>query len=98
MTVPTAGYWGVGGKYATGVTTVKKISERENISIGTWNVRTLRPAGKLEELTIETDRYQCTYWASVKCAGRTLVRCLLMTGTRFISVERRTDMRMGFVF
>ena len=48
MTVPTAGYWGVGGKYATGVTTVKKISERENISIGTWNVRTLRPAGSLK--------------------------------------------------
>ena len=27
------------------------------ISIGAWNVRTLKPAGKLEELTHEMDRY-----------------------------------------
>ena len=30
---------------------------RENISIGTWNLRTLGPAGELEELTHETDMY-----------------------------------------
>ena len=38
-------------KYATGVPKIKKIRGRENISVGTWNVRTLRPAGKLEQLT-----------------------------------------------
>ena len=51
MTAPTAGHWCVGDKFATGVTKVKKIRERENIPIGTWNVRTLRRAWRLEELT-----------------------------------------------
>ena len=44
MAAPTAGHWGVGDKYATGVTNVKEIRGRENISIETWNVRTQRPA------------------------------------------------------
>ena len=39
-------------KYATGVTT-SKIRVRNNITIGAWNVRTLRMAGKLEELSFE---------------------------------------------
>ena len=43
-------------KYATGVTT-SKIRVRNNITIGTWNVRTLRMAGKFEELTYEMSRY-----------------------------------------
>ena len=38
-------------------TKIKKIRGRENISVGTWNVRTLRPAGKLEELTHGMDKY-----------------------------------------
>ena len=57
MTAPTASHWGVGDKYATGGIKVKTIRGKENISTGTWNVRTLRPAGKLEELTHEMDRY-----------------------------------------
>ena len=35
----------------------KKIRGRENIAVGTWNVRTLRPAGKLEQLTHAMSRY-----------------------------------------
>ena len=50
MSAATAEHWCVGGKFATGVTKAKKIRGRENIPIGTWNVRTLRPAGRLEEL------------------------------------------------
>ena len=57
MTIPTASNWGVGDKYATDGTKVKKSREKENISIGTWNVKTLRLAGKLKELTHEMDRY-----------------------------------------
>ena len=57
MTVPTACHLGVGDKYAFEGTNVKKIRGRENISLGTWNVRTLRPAGKLQELTHEMNRY-----------------------------------------
>ena len=33
-----------------------KIRERDNITIGTWNTRTLRAAGKLQELRHEMDR------------------------------------------
>ena len=44
MTAPTVRHRHVGDKYATGVRKIKKIRGRENISVGTWNVR---PAGKL---------------------------------------------------
>ena len=47
MTAPTAGHCGLGDKYATGVAKVKKIKRR-----------TLRPAGKLEELTHKMDGYR----------------------------------------
>ena len=43
-------------KYATA--TSSKIRGRDNITIGTWNTRTLRAAGKLQELTHEMDRYR----------------------------------------
>ena len=43
-------------KYATGAPS--KIRGRDNITIGTWITRTLRPAGKLQELAHEMDRYR----------------------------------------
>ena len=57
MTAPTVRHWDVCDKYATGVPKLKKIKGRESISVGTWNVRTLRPAGKLEQLTHAMSRY-----------------------------------------
>ena len=47
MTSPTVRHRGVGDKYATGIPMIKKSRGREYISVGTRNVRTLRPAGKL---------------------------------------------------
>ena len=47
----------VGDQYATGVSKIKKIRGRENIGVGTWNVRTLSPGGKLEQLTHAMSRY-----------------------------------------
>ena len=44
-----------GVKYATGVSS--KIHGRDNITIGTWNTRTLRAAGKLQEHTHEMGRF-----------------------------------------
>ena len=44
MTAPTVRHrdvGDVGDKYATGVPKIKKIRGRENIAVGTWNVRTL---------------------------------------------------------
>ena len=49
-TTPFAAHHNGGEKYATGVTTSKS-RVKNNITIGTWNVRALRMAGKLEELT-----------------------------------------------
>lgn len=46
-----------GGKYATNA---QKIRARNNITIGTWNVRTLRSSGKLKELMHKMNRYR---WA-----------------------------------
>ena len=45
-----------GVKHATGASS--KIRGRYNITISTWNTRTLRAAGKLPELTPEMDRYR----------------------------------------
>ena len=45
-----------GVKCATGASS--KIRGRDNITIGTWNTRTLTAAGKLQELTHEMDRYR----------------------------------------
>ncbi|GFO20375.1 craniofacial development protein 2 [Plakobranchus ocellatus] len=46
-----------GGKYATGGSK-KTIRARNKIVIGTWNVRTLREAGKIEQLEYEMSRYR----------------------------------------
>ena len=48
-TVPSAIHQDRGVKYAAGASS--KIPGRDNITIGTWNTRTLRAAGKLQELT-----------------------------------------------
>ena len=55
-TAPSAVHQDGGVKYATG--TSSKIRGRDNITIFTWNTRTLRAAGKLRELTHEMDRYR----------------------------------------
>ena len=57
MTAPTVRHRDVGDKYATGVPKIKEIRGRENIAVGTWNEKTLRPAGKLEQLTHTMRRY-----------------------------------------
>jgi len=55
-TAPSVAHQDRGRKYATDVKH-SKIRARNTI-IGTWNVRTLRAAGKVEELTHEMSRYQ----------------------------------------
>ena len=45
-----------GVKYAIGASS--KIRGRDNITIGTWNIRTLRTARKLQELIHEMDGYR----------------------------------------
>ncbi len=55
-TAPAVKYQGGGEKYIIG--TKDKINSRDNIVIGTWNVRTLNREGKLEELAHEMGRYR----------------------------------------
>ena len=57
MAAPTVTHRDIAVKYATGVPKINKISGSKNISVGTWNVRTLRTAGKLEQLTHAMGRY-----------------------------------------
>ena len=47
MTAPTVKHRDVGDKCATGVPKIKKIRGRENIAVGTWNVRTRGQLGNL---------------------------------------------------
>ena len=55
-TTPLIAHQGKGVKCATDAK--NKLYTRSNISIGTWNVRTLRPPGNLVELTHEMRRYR----------------------------------------
>ena len=55
-TAPSTIHQDGGVKCATGASS--KIQGRGNITIGTRNTRTLRPAGKLQELTHKMDRYR----------------------------------------
>ena len=56
-TVPSvAGHHDGGEKYATDGP--KSLRARNNITIGTWNVRSLGAAGKVEELTYGMKRYR----------------------------------------
>ena len=56
-TAPAAVHPDGGVKHATGASS--KILGNHNISIGTWNTRTPRAAGKLQELTHKMDRNRC---------------------------------------
>ena len=53
---PSAVHQDGGVKYATGASS--KIQGRDNITIGNLNSRTLRAAGRLQELTHEMDGYR----------------------------------------
>ena len=39
-----------------------KIQRRDNITIGTWNTRTLKDRGKLQKQTHEMDRYRWNFF------------------------------------
>ena len=54
--MPSAVHQDGGVKHVTG--TSSKIRGRDNITIGTWNIRTLRTARKLQELIHEMDGYR----------------------------------------
>ena len=71
-TSPSAVHQDGGVKYATGA--LSKIRGRDNITIDTWNTRTLRAAGKLQELTLKWTGTDGTFLDSVKRDGGTLAK------------------------
>ena len=95
-TTPSAIHQDGGVKHSTGASS--KVCGRDNIAIGTWNTRTLRVTGKLQELTHEVDRYRWTPLDSVKWDGRTLVTQQQRKDTRFSSMEKRINMSMALDF
>ena len=95
-TTPSAVHQDRGVKCVT--RTSSKIRVRDNITIVIRNTRTLRPAGKLQELTHEMDRYDRTSLGSVKCDGRTLAKQQQRKDTRFSSVKKRINTSMALYF
>ena len=55
-TAPSARLKDRGAEHITGASL--KVLGRDNITNGTWNTKTLRAAGKLQELTHKMDRYR----------------------------------------
>ena len=55
-------------KYAAGA--LSKIRGRHNITIGTWNTRTLRAAGKLQKLTHEMTRHRWNILGRCEMTGK----------------------------
>ena len=68
MTAPSAVHQDGGVNHATGASS--KIRGRDNITIETWNTRTLTAAGKLQELTHEMDRYSWSILGLCEIRGK----------------------------
>ena len=95
---PSAAHKDGGVKYATGESW--RIRGRDNITIGTWNTRTLRAAGKLQELKHEMDRYRWNILGLCEMRWKNLAKQQQRKDTRFSSVEKRinTSMALDFLF
>ena len=98
MTAPTVRHRDVGDKYATGVPKIKKIRGRENISVGTWNVRTLRPAKKLEQLTHAISRYHWNIVGLCEMRWKYFGEMSTDDGHKVYFSGEETDMSMGLDF
>ena len=69
--------------FSNSLNSLLSIRSKENISVGTWNVRTLRPAGKLELLTQAMDRYHWNIVGLVGYLGRERRRETAVAHQRF---------------
>ena len=86
-TTLSAGNQGRGDKYPTGKQTTKKIRGRENITIGTWNVRTLNATGKVKEVQGTTG----TSLVSVRSDGKISEKPQQRKDIKYITAGRRTN-------
>ena len=84
-------------QYAIGASS--KIRVRDNITIGTWNTRTLRTAGKLQELTHEMDRYRWNILGLCKVRWKNFVETTTEEGRKvfFSGKEDKHDHGVAFL-
>ena len=73
--------------------------EVENISVGTWNVRTLRPAGKLEQLTHAMGTYHRNIVGLCEMRWKNFGEMSTDDGHKvyFSGEEDRYEYRIGFL-
>ena len=93
MTLLIVKHWELGDRYASGVRKIKRIRSRENTSARKWNERTLRPAGKLKQLTHAMDKYHWNILGLCRCAGKSLTD----TKGYFSGEKDRYDYEVGFL-
>ena len=87
-TAPSAVHEDGGVKHATGAS--PKIHRRDNITIGTWNTRTLTAAGKLQELTHEMDMYIWSILGLCEMRWKNFGETTAEEGHKF-SISRKED-------
>ena len=97
-TAPSAIHQDGGVKYATGASS--QIRGRDNITIGTWNIRTVRAAGKLQELTHEMDRYRWNILGLCEMRWKNFGETTTEEGHKvfFSGKEENTSMALDFLF
>ena len=88
-TAPSAVHQDGGVKHVTGASS--KICKRDNITIGTWNTRTLRAAGKLQELTHEMSRYRWNILGLCEMRWNSFGKTTTEEGHNVSSVEERIN-------
>ena len=77
----------------------KWLCARNNITIGTWNVRSLRAAGKVEELTYEMKRYRWNILGHCEVHWKNLLETSTPEGNKlfFSCREDRHEHGVGFL-
>ena len=92
-----AGHQDGGEKYATDGP--KSLRARNNITMGTWNVRSLRAAGKVEELTHEMKRYRWNILGLCEVRWKNFGETSTPEGHKlfFIGREDRHEHGVGFL-
>ena len=93
----SAVYQGGGGKCAIDIPN-NKISARSNIIMGTWNVRTLREAGKLDELTHEMNRYRWNILGLCEVRWKSIGETSTQEGHKLYFSGRDDKQKQGVAF
>ena len=87
-----------GEQYATGTrqdNLPSKIRARNNITIGTWNVRTVHAVGKMEELEHEMERYHWNILGLSETRWKNQGEQRPMKDIGSTTVGKMTNMNMG---